>query len=242
MKPAIEPICMAQKPPDGRMTDNVRQWGTGAVNVDGCRITGTPDYGRSAARADGSTNKGEFWTGTLRGVKELPDYAHQSGRWPANLILDEQAAAELDATVGESDSRPGKTTSTSRHIYSGAWGANYDKTCHHAFGGPSRFFKVVEPDLPIRYVAKAPASERALPNGKRNTHPTQKPIALMRYLVRLVTPPGGTVLDPFYGSGTTGCAARLEGFTTIGIEQDEEYCAIAVQRLAQQVLPLEAMS
>ncbi len=109
-----------------------------------------------------------------------------AGRWPANAVLDEEAAEMVAAQYAD-------------------------------HGGASRFF----------YVAKASRAER----GEGNNHPTVKPIALMQWLVRLVTPPGGTVLDPFTGSGTTGIAALREGFSFIGIEREADYCAIARQRI-----------
>jgi hypothetical protein len=145
-------------------------------------------------------------------------FTQPQGRWPANVILDEDAAALLDATVGERKvNKPGKMSRKESVGYDGGWGDrvpfDYGDT-----GGPSRFF----------YTAKASRSER----GEGNHHPTVKPIALMRWLVRLVTPPSGVVLDPFAGSGSTGCAAALEGFQFIGIEQDAEYAAIAERRIA----------
>lgn len=156
-------------------------------------------------------------------------------------MLDEPAAALLDAQSGERPSRPnayGKTEQRSEAVGYGvaAWnksGPNYADT-----GGASRFYLNVAPD-PLEgerffYAAKASRRERSagLPNGQQSTHPTVKPITLMAWLVKLVTPPGGTVYDPFMGSGTTGCAAALVGVRFVGSEMDPEYCEIARRRIA----------
>ena len=107
----------------------------------------------------------------------------------------------------------------------GAKGYRVERPYHNDTGSAGRFF----------YSAKASASERneGVPDGERSTHPTVKPIALMRYLIRLVTPPGGLVLDPFLGSGTTAIAAHAEGMRCVGIEQDASYMAIARQRVRE---------
>ena len=180
LKPAWEPIIMARKPLVGTVAANVLEHGTGAVNVDGCRV-GTEEV---LGRAKGGWLKGGYVGGKTPQWNSLGT-TKEGGRWPANLILDEQAGQIRNA---------------------------YGDT-----GGPSRFF----------YCAKASKAER----GEGNTHPTVKPIALMRYLCRLVTPPGGTVLDPFAGSGSTLLAAQAEGFAAIGIEIDETYLEICKARL-----------
>lgn len=178
LKPAVEPIVLARKPlAERNLALNVMAWGTGALNIDGCRIG-----------IDGGA-----------GVYDTLAGAEPKGRWPANVILDEVAAAMLDEQSGASVSRGGVG----------------DK------GGASRFF----------YVPKASVAERTHGGRVDNAHPTVKPLALMRYLVRLVTPPGGVVLDPFAGSGTTILAAVLEGFSAVGIEREAEYCEIIRQRM-----------
>jgi site-specific DNA-methyltransferase (adenine-specific) len=174
LKPAHEPIVVARRPLDGTVAANVLRHGTGALNIDGCRI-GTDDrFGGGAKATSGFVDgyEGDGWTpgSTL-------------GRWPANVVLDESQAAEL--------------------------------------GEHSRFF----------YVAKAPTRER--PNHDGIKHPTVKPLALMRYLIKLVTPPGGVVLDPFAGSGTTAEACVLEGFQCIAIEREADYIPLITQRLAR---------
>lgn len=236
LKPAHEPIVLARKPLEGTVIENVRRWGTGALNIGGCRIGGEtlPAQRRGVSRV-----------GTFEGAEgnETPE---REGRWPANVLLDPEAARLLDEQSGEIETRrietpsaaPGGRTWGSFQTDRGARG--YTDT-----GGASRFF----------YQAKASRAERnaglsgerrhvfgdegetyeGLSNTKaaqRNYHPTVKPIDVMRWLVRLVTPPGGHVLDPFTGSGTTGIAAGLEGMTFTGIERETEYAAIAAERMA----------
>ena len=150
LKPAFEPVVVARKPLIGTVAANVQEYGTGALNIDACRIAG-----------------------------------EASGRWPANVMLDESQAVEL--------------------------------------GGASRFF----------YTAKASSAER--PKDGDVAHPTVKPLDLMRYLVRLVTPPGGTVLEPFAGSGTTAEACIVEGFKCIAIEMTDDYLPLIVQRITKPI-------
>ena len=152
------------------------------------------------------------------------------GRWPANVVLDEAAAAMLDEQSGESRSRAAEMLLPKGHAFAGAmYGGNgaTNGASVRGFndsGGASRFF----------YTAKASRADR-----EGSTHPTMKPTDLMRWLCRLVTPPGGTVLDPFCGSGSTGVAANAEGFDFIGVERELEYVEIARRRIAN-VAPLFA--
>jgi site-specific DNA-methyltransferase (adenine-specific) len=141
-----------------------------------------------------------------------------TGRWPANVMLDDCAAEALDAqTAGTRAAKPSATGTAFKPT--GLFPIDNQEPASYAdSGGASRFF----------YVAKASRTER----GEGNNHPTVKPIALMRYLCRLITPPGGTVLDPFAGSGSTGVAALMEGFAFIGIEKEPEYVTVARRRLA----------
>ena len=140
------------------------------------------------------------------------------GRWPANVMLDEDAATMLDDQVGN---RPGcKSPSTAKpesKFRPGQGNYQGQGPIYGDDGGPSRFF----------YTAKASRKER----GEGNNHPTVKPITLMRWLCRLVTPPGGTILDPFNGSGSTGCAAVLEGFRYLGFELDQDFVDISIRRI-----------
>lgn len=179
LKPALEPITVARKPFKGTVADNVLEWGTGAINIDGCRITdGTETGGEKPPYVPNNKNL-VYGAGAGGG-----DWENTKGRWPANLIHD------------GSDEPTGM------------------------LGSASRFF----------YCAKTSKKDR----GEGNNHPTVKPTDLMAYLCRLVTPPGGVVLDPFMGSGSTGKAAVREGFRFIGIEMDAEYIAIAEARIAHE--------
>ena len=220
LKPAHEPAVLARKPLCGTVADNVTTWGVGGLNIDGSRVGG------------------------------------ESGRWPANVILDEDAAKALDAQSGHSKSTPQIFRQQATNgLSKGREAARVHETNHSDSGGASRFF----------YTAKASKAEREAglyydewvkaglyydewvkagcmegrqdeslkgePVQRANFHPTVKPLSLMRYLVRLVTPPGGKVLDPFMGSGSTGCAAILEGFDFVGIDITPEYVAIAQKRI-----------
>jgi DNA modification methylase len=220
LKPAWEPIILARKPlSESSVAANVLKHGTGAINVDGCRI----------GRVDGDRTEYGLENGAAAGIgyhglDGRTPYNGTSGRWPANVCLDEESATLLDEQSGESTSpKPyvrGAVRKTSLFgISDGDAGLNYGDT-----GGASRFF----------YTAKASTSERnerVRQNGSTNNHPTVKPVDLMRWLCRLITPPGGTILDPFVGSGTTLVAAMLEGFQATGIEQSPEYVKIAQHRI-----------
>lgn len=206
LKPAFEPIVVARKPLVGTVAANVLEHGTGAINVDGCRIETTDNRSRHPGRKSG----GSTWDLTAR--TEVNE-SHPAGRWPANVVLDDDQAAALDEQSGTSVSKRSARGAGKRETATyGVWGmADDDTRGHDDSGGASRFF----------YVAKAPKRERPVVDGV--AHSTVKPLALMRWLVRLVTPPGGVVLDPFAGSGTTVEAALLEGFGAIGIEREADY-------------------
>ena len=199
LKPAFEPIVVARKPLAGTVAANVLAHGTGALNVDGCRVAGDEDGSRNRQDTTGK------------------------GRWPANVVLDDTQAAELDRQSGTLASGANPTRRSSdkfRDAYGEFAGQAECAPARGADrGGASRFF----------YVAKAPTSERPRVDG--TAHPTVKPLTLMRWLVRLVTPPGGLVLDPFAGSGTTLEAAILEGFRCVGIEREADYLPLIAQRI-----------
>lgn len=222
LKPAHEPIILARKPLIGTVAANVLAHGTGALNVDGCRIgmetITTHSRGTNGAfpKRPGETSAEE--SGRKTEQRNI-DGTERTGRWPANVCLDEEAAALLDAQSGELHAPGSNGRKGVRHEIYGEFGAMPQVAGRNDSGGASRFF----------YCAKASRKER----GEGNTHPTVKPIALMRWLVRLVTPPGGLVLDPFTGSGTTGLACKAEGLHFLGIEQDEKYVAIANARLIE---------
>lgn len=227
LKPSWEPIILAMKPVDGTFAGNALKHGVAGLNVDGARIAGPKGDGHWSGE-DGSdkTSKPGYDGGFSTGGEQ-----HPAGRFPANLILDEEAARMLDEQSGErptckpSQIGMGREGNHSKGIY-GAKGSKIT-TAYGDFGGASRFF----------YTAKASGSERNDGYDVKNVHPTVKPLELMRYLFLLTaTPTGGTVLDPFMGSGTTLRAAKDMGRRAIGIEIEEKYCEIAVRRLAQEVL------
>lgn len=215
LKPANEPICVARKPlSESTVAKNVLRWGTGGLNIDGTRIAAGDDLKPVFSGAKGQ-KQAEYGKGTVFGNSDkYESIVSPQGRWPANIILDEEAAAALDEQSGITKGG-GKTkvkTDTEQMFgMKGHVNVDYDDK-----GGASRFF----------YVAKASKRER----GEGNMHPTVKPIKLMEYLIKLVTPPGGIVLDPFMGSGTTGVAAKNLGFDFVGIEMNQEYFEIAKRR------------
>jgi len=226
LKPAWEPIVLARKPLSAsNVAANVLMHGTGAINVDACRIpaAGRPDVrGLPGENTPGTNTYGAGASAGSRavGVTDL-------GRWPANVMLDEDAAALLDAQSGVLKSGFMAAGTIRTQHESVAMGRMTDNACSRDTfadaGGASRFF----------YTSKADREDR---DGSK--HPTVKPIDLMKWLVRLVTPAGGLVLDPFAGSGTTLYAARESGYRAIGIEREAEYCADVARRLRQDALPL----
>ena len=204
MKPALEPITMARKPLVGTVAANVLEHGTGALNVDGCRV------GLREARQLNRAGSIGYGGSEPQGIVEDGGM----GRWPANLIHD--GSEEVVGLFPETGQSLPFVGSGGRRNVLGDKGCEYTGTGYTDSGSAARFF----------YTAKASASER-----QGVTHPTVKPLDLMAYLCRLVTPPGGVVLDPFMGSGTTIKAAIGEGFQAIGIERDPAYFAMAEHRM-----------
>lgn len=217
LKPAFEPIVVARKPLESTVAANVLAHGTGAMNIDAGRITATDSQlaEKYASVQNAGPRKNSVYGSDIRDRSGA--VPNDLGRWPANVILDESQAAVLDEQSGTSKSRKGKPRASAKPgdgYGMTATGAEYDDE-----GGASRFF----------YVAKAPKSERPVVDGV--AHPTVKPLTLMRYLVKLVTPPGGVVLDPFAGSGTTVEAALLEGFDVTAVEREQAYMPLIAQRV-----------
>jgi site-specific DNA-methyltransferase (adenine-specific) len=215
LKPALEPITVARKPFQGTVAANVLEHGTGAINIDGCRVEGTKGVPASLSSAGG--------LGWSTGG-DMERKQQQNGRWPANLIHDgsdevtELFPQNVRGAIPGTQKIGDKTTINRDNNVSYAT-CGYQKISGYKeeVGSAARFF----------YCAKASKADREDGNG----HPTVKPTDLMRYLCRLVTPPGGIVLDPFMGSGSTGKAAVLEGFRFIGIEREAEYIEIARGRI-----------
>lgn len=229
LKPANEPICLARKPlSESTIAKNVLKHGTGGLNIDGSRIESDGDHKRPFQ----PTNNEREVFGKQTGF--MPTNAE--GRFPSNVIFDEDAAKVLDGQTGilRSGARKAGQKSGFQSEYVGGKATTFNNACEASEGGASRFFKVVEQDIEacrFLYQAKASKSDR----GEGNTHPTVKPIKLMEYLIKLVTPEGGVVLDPFMGSGTTGVAAVRNGFQFRGIELDEKYFYIAQARIEKEI-------
>jgi DNA modification methylase len=240
LKPAWEPIIVARKPLVGTVAENVLTHGTGAINVDGCRV-GTEKV---------VTTNGKGFKGSFEGGENNNGGAVHEGRWPANLIHD--GSDEVVELFPQSKSTGGQA-SLGAFRNGDVYGKGRDEreARDPGFGdsgSAARFFycaKASKADrdegcagLPLRKAGTCGGEEDDLSEGKkkvhpsRNHHPTVKPTDLMRYLCRLVTPPGGVVLDPFSGSGSTGKAATLEGFRFIGIDREAEYVEIAKARIA----------
>lgn len=244
LKPAQEPIVLARKPLIGTIAANVLAHGTGGINVDACRIEG------GSTRRSNTAEMG-YHGGNLA---ESYETGSDAGRWPANVLFDEEAAAALDKQTGITTS-PTKTGrgAGGQHGITPPRGAQGEVPCCGDTGGASRFFYVAKASpsereagldhLPVRSGGEltdredgsdglnSPRAGAGRGGGRRNHHPTVKPIELMRYLIRLITPPGGIVLDPFAGSGTTGVAAALEGFDFLGFELMADYAEIARARI-----------
>lgn len=236
LKPAIEPIILARKPLDGTVAANVLAHGVGGLNIDASRVPTEDKLGGGH-----STNGQQMQDGWHRPWMDDPEAVAANaarsresvaksealGRFPANVLLDEHAAAEMDRQSGDSVSRKG-TPRRSQSPGDG-YGMTHTGAEYNDQGGASRFFPV------FKYQAKAPKKERPVivrEDGTKIAHPTVKPVALMEWLVTLITPEGGTTLDPFAGTGTTLQAARDGGFAAIGIEQDKDYIALIEQRLS----------
>jgi DNA modification methylase len=218
LKPALEPITVARKPLAGTVAANVLEWGTGAINVDGARVNPGEDVPGGGGLKGGASSRHEGWQRAAH-LTNAATQPHTLGRWPANLIhdgSDEVTGLFPVTTSGAKMPHHARTTSKTKTVF-GARAAP-PASFPGDTGSAARFF----------YCAKASKRDR----DEGNIHPTVKPTDLMRYLCRLVTPPGGIVLDPFMGSGSTGKAADLEGFGLIGIERKAEYFDIACARVA----------
>lgn len=249
LKPAFEPICLARKPLDTSVAENVLMHGTGAINIDACRvpIDALADACQLRDIHAGIRSSNSNW-GMTKNTEHTSPAVREEGRWPSNVLHD--GSEEVLACFPTTRSGASNTCNLSGADKLGNTGAAYGRESRPAGtemiaygdqGSAARFF----------YCAKASSAERHaglghvpaqfkhgstlrdaenLTDRKGNHHPTVKPLALMRYLIRLVTPPGATVLDPFCGSGSTGVAAIQEGMVFIGIEREADYIEIAKTR------------
>ena len=234
LKPAIEPIILARKPLDDTVANNVLAHGVGGLNIDACRVphAGEKLLGGASTVGMRPGDMHEGWSRLFHSDEEARERvrvqsaanaakSESFGRFPANVLLDEHAAKEMDKQSGVSKSPTGIITQGGDHFSIGSEektrGTKFQG--HGDSGGASRFFPV------FKYQAKAPKKERPVivrEDGTKVQHPTVKPLKLMEWLVTLVTPEGGTVLDPFAGTGTTLQAATNKGFNPIGIEADAD--------------------
>lgn len=246
LKPAWEPIILARKPLDGTVAQTVLKWGTGTLNIDGCRVPTDDDLNGGAY--SGGVRPSPMFEGSLARL-DPSVFVQPSGRWPATLIHD--GSAEVVELFPQSKRQQGDTTGDEPSVPTASstgrlqWRAGYA-------GSAARFFYCAKASkaereagcetLPLRQQDESrnegdPGGDNPRNRGgsasRRNHHPTVKPVALMRYLCRLVTPPGGLVLDPFCGSGSTGVAAKAEGLSFVGVDAEAEYVAIAQARISR---------
>jgi DNA modification methylase len=263
LKPSVEPIVMARKPlSEKTVAENCLKWGTGGLNIDACRVPYKSDKDfEDRKRGNLKSNPlGRNGVYSEMDTINTDEYINKSGRFPANLIHDgsEEVVGLFPNSKGMSGGgAKDKLKQESWVIQPFNRQLVRDEWIRSDSGSASRFFYCAKASKSERnrgcdgldeknnrklmgnanntaeHASKG--FERFETQPSKNNHPTVKPISLMRYLVRLVTPKGGLVLDPFIGSGTTGIGARLEGMDFLGFEQDKEYCDIAVARLKKYV-------
>jgi len=245
LKPACEPIVLARKPlSEKNVARNVLKWGVGGLNIDACRIP-LQDGEKVILH---SKPAGSFHPSAM--VKSFKDdHENTKGRYPANVILDEEAVKLLDKQSGKLGKSFGLKGKAGKPKFDGIYndGKRYDNKYdvyggYNDEGGASRFFYCAKAGRDERF-AYCQDCDEVIPqkewekhkNHKLIFHTTVKPLKLIEYLVRLITPPNGIVLDPFFGTGTTGIACLKQGFRFIGIEIDPIYCKIAEHRLKPYV-------
>ena len=249
LKPAHEPIVVARKPLISTVAANVLTYGTGALNIDASRVAHQSEADRASATPQGKVTSnlsaGAAPDVDNAGRVEVSRPDTSLGRWPANIIHD--GSWEVVELFPDTAGNHGDRVATSKFEFGAGDGSKISATnAKQDFGTAARFFycaKASKRDrnegLDEEFQAKKSDTQDAVAAGlweqmnaaHKNHHPTVKPTDLMRYLCKLVTPPNGTVLDPFMGSGSTGKAAILDGFDFIGIEQSEEYIKIAEARI-----------
>ena len=251
LKPAWEPIIVAMKPLDGTFAHNAEAHGVAGLNIDGGRIGTGED--KIKGGCVNRKKKRDSQCSYAMGNQEIRDKCYSQGRWPANLILDESSAEMLDEQTGISKSNAAPRGGQGFHNCLGRedrprLDGNIVKG-HNDSGGASRFFYCAKTSRRERNMGLDDQSGKKVNDGRetpidnpyqrgetirKNTHPTVKPLALMKYLCTLLKMPGQDqiILDPFLGSGTTGIACKELGINFIGIEKEQEYCEIAVKRIA----------
>lgn len=253
LKPAHEPIVVARKPLIGTVAENVLQFGTGAINVDGCRVDLNGDY---KSKANGRPSQTGLPDNYDSGKANEPDTI---GRWPANLIHDgsDEVLAAFPFAIGATAPVVGTEPSSKTANTFGDFSFRTPSDRRDGGGSAARFFYCAKASKQDRDEGMGDSADRVLARScqaqaeakrgnlvdaeggafnkariRKNNHPTVKPTDLMRYLCRLVTRPGGTVFDPFMGSGSTGKAAILDGFCFIGIDREEDHVGISEVRIA----------
>ena len=246
LKPAHEPIVLAMKPlSEKTFAENVLKWGTGGINIDGCRVEGAKGDG-----VWGTSNKNVNPERTFVGSPDAADYRSEQnslGRFPANFIYDgSDEVLSLFPNTKSGKVKSKKSAYNGESLTGFLRGDSNENNQHGDSGSASRFFYCAKASKTERNMGceeleeKRPDIRTEIGMGtfvekgvakQHNFHPTVKPIKLMQYLVRLVTPKNGIVLDPFAGSGSTGIACVLEGFNYVLIEKEKEYCEIAEKRL-----------
>ena len=254
LKPALEPITVARKQFKGTVAANVMAHGTGALNIDGCRVRMSDgEENPSIARYASTQQQGNNGWGHVNRGARFDDSAAASaalGRWPANLIHDgsDEVVGLFPQSNGAANGGRSERNSHNSEAYWGEGGGGFkvgrSTVAHADKGSAARFFYCAktsrkdrneglsDPGPQFQHGTTLRKVENAATTG--NNHPTVKPTDLMAYLCRLVTPPGGVVLDPFMGSGSTGKAAMREGFRFIGIEREPEYMEIAEKRIEHE--------
>jgi DNA modification methylase len=270
LKPSHEPIVMARKPlSENTVAQNVLEWGTGGINIDGCRISTDETITNHSRSAESAVSKGKYGDSSEQETHQTE--GQLLGRFPANIIFDEEAGKILDEQSGISKSSGGSGDKSMGALGKNGKYGNYALDVKAAnsgglgdVGGASRFFYCPKTSKRDRnegldsFIGKSVGTlndnssdlenyggnslggaslkgEHKAPQPKQNFHPTVKPTDLMAYLIRLVTPKGGIVLDPFMGSGSTGKAAVREGMDFVGIEREKEYYDIAEARIQHEI-------
>ncbi len=237
LKPAVEPIVLARKPLDGTLAANTLAYGVGGINIDACRVPVADESDKASAFPGGKlTTNG---VGHLAGPGSAHDVSrgefaaerNQIGRWPPNLLHDgsPEVLNCFPASAGQLARARTDNAAQGNNVYGALKHVTHAPEARGDSGSAARFFPsfpFTDDERRLLYQAKANAADRA---GSK--HPTVKPVALMQWLCRLVTPPGGLILDPFAGSGSTGAAAIAEGFDCVLIEQNADYVADIRKRL-----------